>query len=205
MADIERRKSQWDSELIRQGVVRCLTHEAECKALKESLSESQDHVQKLEARIDEMTADLEGLMKILSEKDALIESYSALMTVTLDKNLERERQGLRDVEAKVLSAMEQGLDLEMGQMRLEYRGSSDSKRSPLGARRPGLIRQGAIVPCTSTSERRRLRDSREAVPRLSRQDAQMYDREDAKESPESGSLLEMARQGTIQKAKIAYQ
>lgn len=34
-----------NSELIRQGIVQCLKLEAECKALKESLAESQDHVQ----------------------------------------------------------------------------------------------------------------------------------------------------------------
>ncbi|KAF5556885.1 hypothetical protein FMEXI_938 [Fusarium mexicanum] len=193
MADIGRRESQRSSELIRQGIRQCLTLEAECKQLKESLSESKDLVQNLEARMDEMTADHEGLLKILAEKDALIETYSALMSETLKKNLQRERQELRDVEAKVLSAMEQSLNLELAEMGLEQQGSSDSKRSPLRAKRPGLIRQGAIVPCTSTSERRRLRNSREAVPRLMRQDAQMYDGEDGEQSPETGSLLEMAR------------
>ncbi|KAF5591522.1 uncharacterized protein FSUBG_10448 [Fusarium subglutinans] len=193
MADIGRRESQRSSELIRQGIRQCLTLEAECKQLKESLSESKGYVQKLEARMDEMTADHEGLLKILAEKDALIESYSALMSETLDKSLQRERQELKDVEAKVLSAMEQSLNLEMNKMGLEHQGSSVPKRSPLRAKRPGLIRQGAIVPCTSTSERRRQRNSREAVPRLLRQDAQMYDREDGEQSPETGSLLDMAR------------
>ncbi|KAF5985493.1 hypothetical protein FBULB1_2854 [Fusarium bulbicola] len=192
MAEIGRRESQRSSGLIRQGIRQCLALETECKELKESLSESKDYVQKLEAQMDEMTADHEGLLKILAEKDALIETYSALMSETLEKNLHRERQELKDVEAKVLSAMEQSLNIEMDKMGLEHQGSSDFKRSPLRAKRPGLLRQGAIVPCTSTSERRRLRNSREAVPRLLRQDAQMCDRED-EQSPETGSLLEMAR------------
>ncbi|KAF4473310.1 hypothetical protein FAGAP_13255 [Fusarium agapanthi] len=80
-------------------------------------------------------------------------------------------------------------------MGLEHQGSSDCKRSPLRAERPGLIRQGAIVPCTSTSERRRLRNSREAVPRLLRQDAQVYEHEEGEQSPQNDSLLGMAREG----------
>ncbi|KAF5704142.1 hypothetical protein FMUND_12685 [Fusarium mundagurra] len=199
MADINRRKSTKNSELIRQGIAQCLALEAECKTLQESLAESQDHAQKLEARMAEMANDHEGLIKLLAEKDALIEKYSALMSETLDKNLQRERQGLRDVEAKVFSALEQ-LDVEMGNLGLEQQGSSDS--SQLRAKRPGLVRQGAIVPGISTSDRSRPRNGRRVtVPRLLRQDAQMYRREDSEGSPESDSLLEMARQVTFQKPR----
>ncbi|KAF5559670.1 hypothetical protein FPHYL_6982 [Fusarium phyllophilum] len=198
MADLDRRQSKKNSELIRHGIVQCLALEAECKALKESLAESQDRVQKLEARIAEMIADREGLMRILAEKDALIDRYSALMSEILDKNLQHERQGLRDVEAKVFLALEQ-LDVEMDNLGLKHQGSSDS--SQLRAKRPGLVRQGAIVPGTSTSDRRRPRTGRETIPRLLRQDAQMYDRDDGEGSPEGDSLLQMARQATIQKPR----
>ncbi|KAF5535427.1 hypothetical protein FNAPI_12070 [Fusarium napiforme] len=188
MADIERRGSK-KSELIRQGVVQCLALEAECEGLRDSLAESKNHVQKLEARVAEMAFDQAGLMKLLAEKDALIEMYSALMSETLDKTVQRERQDLEDVEVKVSSALNQ-LDEEMGKLGLEQQGSSDPK--PLRAKRPGLIRQGAIVPGTSTSGRSRPRISRENTPRLLRQDAQMYKREEGEESPADDSLLQMA-------------
>ncbi|EWY82946.1 hypothetical protein FOYG_15024 [Fusarium oxysporum NRRL 32931] len=90
MADLDKRNAKKNSELIRQGIVQCLTLEAECEALRGSLAESQGHGQKLEARIAEMTADREGLMKILAEKDTLIERYNALMSETLDRTLRRE-------------------------------------------------------------------------------------------------------------------
>ncbi|PNP84994.1 hypothetical protein FNYG_01691 [Fusarium nygamai] len=149
MADLGRRNSKKNSELIRQGIVQCLALEAECETLKGSLAETQDYVQKLEAQMTEMIAEHEGLIKILAEKDALIEKYSALMSVALDKTVQRERQGLRDVKAKVFSALDQ-LDDEMGKLGLQQQGSSDS--SQLRAKRPGLIRQGAIVPGISTSD-----------------------------------------------------
>ncbi|RKL11797.1 hypothetical protein BFJ71_g278 [Fusarium oxysporum] len=113
MADLDKRNAKKNSELIRQGIVQCLTLEAECEALRGSLAESQGDGQKLEARIAEMIADREGLMKILAEKDTLIERYNALMSETLDKTLRRERQDLRDDEAKVLLASEQDIDVEM--------------------------------------------------------------------------------------------
>jgi predicted nuclease with TOPRIM domain len=191
MADLNRQNSKRNSEFIRQGIVKCLALEAECKALRESLAESEGRVQKLEAQTAEMAEDRQGLMRILGEKDALIGMYSALMSETLDKNLQRERQGLRHVEAKVFSALQQ-LEEEMGQMGLQQQGPSGSRQ--LSAKRPGLIRQDVIVPGTSTSGRSRPRISRTTTPRLSRQEAQMYEREEGEESPEGYSLLQMARQ-----------
>ncbi|KAF4947342.1 hypothetical protein FGADI_10492 [Fusarium gaditjirri] len=178
-----------NSELIRQGIVQCLNLEAECKALKESLSESQDHAQKLEAQIVEMTADYEGLMKILAEKDALIKRYSALMSETLDKTLYRERQGLRDDKAKLLMELEQDLDFVMSNVALEHPGSSDSERGQLQAKRPGLTRRGALV--------RRSQNGQVTIPRLLRQDAQTHESEKGEELTDSESLLEMAREVTI--------
>jgi hypothetical protein len=59
------------------------------------------------------------------------------------------RRSQRDVEAIVLLALDQPDD-EMGKLGLEQQGSSGS--SQLRAKRPGLIRQGAIVPGISTSD-----------------------------------------------------
>ncbi|KAF5978165.1 hypothetical protein FCOIX_6081 [Fusarium coicis] len=191
MADLNGQNSKRNSELIRQGIVKCLALEAECKTLKESLAESEGCFQKLEAQMAEMAEDRQGLMRILAEKDALIEMYSALMSETLDNNLQRERQGLRHVESKVFSALEQ-LEEEMGRMGLQQQGPSGSRQ--LSAKRPGLIRQGAIVPGTSSSGRSRPRISRTTTPRLLRQEAQMHEREEGEESPEGYSLLQMARQ-----------
>ncbi|RBR16179.1 hypothetical protein FVER53590_13518 [Fusarium verticillioides] len=191
MADLERRNSKKNSELIRQGIVQCLALEAECKALKGSLADSQDYIRRLEVQMDELTAEYKGLMKILAEKDALIEKYSALMSVTLDRTVQRERQDLRDIEVKVLSALDE-LDHEMGGLGIEKQGSSDP--SQLRDKRPGLVRQGAIVPGTSNSGRSRPRISRETTPRLLRQDAEMHEREDGEGSPEGDGLLQMARQ-----------
>ncbi|KNB16260.1 hypothetical protein FOXG_21607 [Fusarium oxysporum f. sp. lycopersici 4287] len=73
---------------------------SEMRGPEGSLAESQGHGQKLEARIAEMTADREGLMKILAEKDTLIEKYNALMSETLDRALRQERQDLRDYEGQ---------------------------------------------------------------------------------------------------------
>lgn len=53
-------------------------------------------------------------MKILAEENSLIESYSALVSDTLGRTLQRERQELRDIEAKVLLALEKSLNVEMG-------------------------------------------------------------------------------------------
>ncbi|KAG5803822.1 hypothetical protein H9Q74_008321 [Fusarium xylarioides] len=201
MADLDIREPQNPFETIREGIIQRLKLEAQCKALEEGLSESEEHAQKLEARMAEMAADHEGLMKLLAEKDALIERYSALMSETLDKTVQRERQDLRDVQAKVFSALDQ-LDVEMSSMGLEQQGSSDSGTSLFRAKGPGLVRQGAIVPGISTSDRRSPRNGRRVtVPRLLRQDAQMYGREDGEGSPESDSLLEMARHVTIQKPR----
>jgi len=72
MADLDKRMAMKNSELIRQGIRQCLSLQAECKALKENLTEREDQIQKLEARVAEMRADQEGLMKILAEKDGLI-------------------------------------------------------------------------------------------------------------------------------------
>ncbi|KAG9498281.1 hypothetical protein J7337_011177 [Fusarium musae] len=191
MADLERRNSKKNSELIRQGIVQCLALEAECKALKGSLADSQDYIRRLEVQMDELTAEYKGLMKILAEKDALIEKYSALMSVTLDRTVQRERQDLRDIEVKVLSALDE-LDHEMGGLGIEKQGSSDP--SQLRDKRPGLVRQGAIVPGTSNSGRSRPRISRETTPRLLRQDAEMHEREDGEGSSAGDGLLQMARQ-----------
>ncbi|KAF5574356.1 hypothetical protein FPANT_11822 [Fusarium pseudoanthophilum] len=192
MADLNRRNSKRNSELIRQGIVQCLALEAECKTLKGSVAESQDYAQRLEVQMAEMKAEYQGLMNILAEKDALIEKYSALMSVTLDRTVQRERQDLRDVEGKVVSVLDQ-LDEEMGRLGLERQGSSGP--SQLRAKRPGLARQGAIVPGISTSGRSRPRISRENTPRLMRQDAQMYKGQEGEGSSEDNSLLQMARQG----------
>ncbi|KAF5694836.1 hypothetical protein FDENT_964 [Fusarium denticulatum] len=198
MADLDRTNSKKNSELIRQGIVKCLALEAECETLKGSLAETKDYMQKLEAQMTEMIAEHEGLMKILAEKDALIEKYSALMSVTLGKTVQRERQDLKDVKAKVFSALDQ-LDDEMGKLGLGQQGSSGP--SQLQATRPGLIRQGAIVPGISTSDRSRPRNPRETTPRLLRQDAQMYNHEEGQESHEGDSLLQMACEATIQKPR----
>ncbi|EXM20832.1 hypothetical protein FoTM2_015421 [Fusarium oxysporum f. sp. vasinfectum] len=189
MADLDKRNAKKNSGLIRQGIVQCLTLEAECEALRGSLAESQGHGQKLEARIAEMTADREGLMKILAEKDTLIEKYNALMSETLDRTLRQERQDLRDYEAKVLLAPEQDIDVEMDKKdkkALELEESSDSERGHLQAKRPSLARHGALVPRMQvsqiqsplTSDRRRPQNGRETVPGLLRQDAQINDSEE---------------------------
>lgn len=210
MADLDRRNSNKNTELVRQGIVQCLALEAECKALNESLAESQDYSQRLEAeneemrfRILEMTedqaemrAEQEGLMKILSEKDSLIESYSALMSTTLDRSVERKRQELRHIEDKLISILEEGLNVEMSKIAIEHSGSTDSVTRQLPAKRPGLIRQGAL---------RRRQNGRETVPRLLRQDAQMHKHEDGEKPPEGESLLEMAREVTVQKLRMADQ
>ncbi|KAF5591868.1 hypothetical protein FPCIR_5936 [Fusarium pseudocircinatum] len=198
MADLNRRDSRKNSELIRQGIVQCLALEAECRTLRASLEDTKNNMQKLKAQMTEMVVEHEGLMKILEEKDALIEKYSALMSVTLDKSVRRERQDLRAVEDKVFWALDL-LDDEMSRLGLEQQGPSGP--SELRAKRPGLIRQGAIVPGTSTSDRSRPRNSRETTPKLLRQDAQMYKREEGKESPEVDSLLQMACEAIIQKPK----
>ncbi|KAF5711568.1 putative glucan 1,3-beta-glucosidase [Fusarium globosum] len=133
MEDLNNSNSNRNSELIRQGIVQCLTLEAECKALKESLTESRDYSQRLEAENEELRfrilemmedqaeirAEQEGLMKIMREKDSLIESYSALVSTTLDRTVHRERQDMRDIEAKVLSTLEQDLNVEMSKMAIE--------------------------------------------------------------------------------------
>ncbi|KAF5633269.1 uncharacterized protein FTJAE_7233 [Fusarium tjaetaba] len=193
MADLNKQNSQRSSELIRQGIVQCLALEAECKSLKSSLAESQDYAQRLEVQMAEMREEYQGLMKILAEKDALIEKYSTLMSVTLDRTVQRERQDLRDVEGKVVSALDQ-LDKEIGRLGLERQGSSGP--SQVRAKRPGLTRQGAVVPGTSTSGRSRPRISRENTPRFVRQDAQMYKGEEEEESPGVDSLLQMTCEGT---------
>lgn len=173
MEGLNNSNSNKNSELIRQGIIQCLTLEVECKALKESLAESQDYSQRLEAENEElrfrilemmedqteMRAEQEGLMKILGEKDSLIESYSALVSTTLDRTVHRERQDMRDIEAKVLSTLEQDLNVEMSKMAIEHAGSSDSEGSQLPAKRPGLVRQCAL---------RRRQNGRETVPRLLR-------------------------------------
>ncbi|KAI1023672.1 hypothetical protein LB505_011234 [Fusarium chuoi] len=203
MEDLNNSNSNRNSELIRQGIIQCLTLEAECKALKESLTENQDYSQRLEAeneelrfRILEMRAEQEGLMKILGEKDSLIENYSALVSTTLDRTVHRERQDMRDMEAKVLSTLEQDLNVEMSKMAIEHAGLSDSERSQLPAKRPGLVRQGAL---------RRRQNGRETVPRLLRQDAEMHKHEDGEKSPQGDGLLEMAREVTVQKLRMADQ
>ncbi|KAI7769424.1 hypothetical protein ACKAV7_011624 [Fusarium commune] len=152
MADLDKRKAKKNSELIRQGIVQCLTLEAECKALKDSLAESQSHAQKLEAQISEMRADREGLMKILTEKDALIERYSTLMSDTLDRTLRRERQDLRDNKAKPLMALEQDIDVRMSKLALEHPGSIESERGQLQAKRPSLTRHRALAPRMQVSD-----------------------------------------------------
>ncbi|EXK79436.1 hypothetical protein FOQG_15953 [Fusarium oxysporum f. sp. raphani 54005] len=216
MADIDKRKAKKNSELIRQGIIQCLTLEAECEALSGSLAESQGHGQKLEARIAEMTADREGLMKILAEKDTLIERYNSLMSETLDRTLRRERQDLRDDEAKVLLASEQDIDVEMDKKdkkALEREESSDSERGQLQAKRPSLTRHGALVPrmqvsqiqSPPTSDRRRPQNGRETVPGLLRQDAQMYDSEEGEGLTERDSLLEVAREAAIRKPRKTNQ
>ncbi|KAL5593145.1 hypothetical protein FOBRF1_012247 [Fusarium oxysporum] len=216
MADLDKRRAKKNSELIRQGIVQCLTLEAECEAMRGSLAESQGHGQKLEARIAEMTADREGLMKILAEKDTLIERYNALMSETLDRTLRRERQDLRDDEAKVLLASEQDIDVEMdkkGNKALEREESSDSERGQLQAKRPSLTRHGALVPhmqvsqiqSPPTSDRRRPQNGRETIPGLLRQDAQTYDSEEGEGLTERDSLLEMAREAAIRKPRKTNQ
>ncbi|KAG7409167.1 hypothetical protein Forpe1208_v011009 [Fusarium oxysporum f. sp. rapae] len=152
MADLDKRKAKKNSELIRQGIVQCLTLEAECKALKDSLAESQSDAQKLEAQISEMTADREGLMKIVAEKDALIGRYSTLMSDTLDRTLRRERQDLRDNKAKLLMALEQDIDVRMSKLALEHPGSIESERGQLQAKRPSLTRHRALVPRMQVSQ-----------------------------------------------------
>ncbi|KAH7466175.1 hypothetical protein IWW34DRAFT_791889 [Fusarium oxysporum f. sp. albedinis] len=216
MADLDKRNAKKNSELIRQGIVQCLTLEAECEALRESLAESQGHGQKLEARIAEMTADREGLMKVLAEKDTLIERYNALMSETLDRTLRRERQDLRDDEAKVLLASEQDIDVEMDKKdkkALEREESSDTERGQLQAKRPSLTRHGALVPrmqvsqiqSPPSSDRTRPQNGRETVPRLLRQDAQMYDSEEGEGLTERDSLLDMARDAAIRKPRKTNQ
>ncbi|CVL06884.1 uncharacterized protein FMAN_11978 [Fusarium mangiferae] len=210
MEDLNNSNSNRNSELIRQGIIQCLTLETECTALKENLAESRDYSQRLEAENEElrfrilemredqaeMRAEQEGLMKLLGEKDSLIESYSVLVSTTLDRTVHRERQDLREIEDKVLSTLEQDLNIEMSKMAIENPGSSDSERSQLPAKRPGLVRQGAL---------RRRQTGRETVPRFVRQDAQMHKHEEGGTSPEGDSLLEMAREVTVQKLRMADQ
>ncbi|KAF5535573.1 hypothetical protein FNAPI_12024 [Fusarium napiforme] len=82
MADIDRRSSKKNSELIRQGIVQCHALEAECKALKGRPVE--------EARMAEMTAEYEELMKIPGKSQLSTVTIRQLYSIS-QRHCERQR------------------------------------------------------------------------------------------------------------------